>query len=184
VDLLPDHDALLADIEDLLARGDRNPAAYGEQTSTRLQELTAPHWRRFFAEMRRIVSCVAETSAGALDEGVVHLRAWASRLRLDGDPSERRLWLGALHNHSPAFLSAVYFLRLPAGTSKGEGGTCFVNPFPHSLVSPHPGVVIAPAEGRVIVFPSWLMHGPLPTARSTPGLPRVVIAVDAHFIPR
>ena len=180
-----DHDALAADIDALLERGERNRAAYGEQTATILHELEAPHWRRFFAQMRRVVSEIVVAAPGTLDQGTVHLRAWASRLGAEGAEDDmRQLRLRALHNHAPAFLSAVYFLRLPPGLSEGEGGTFFVNPFAHPLASPHPGIVVAPAEGRVVAFPSGLMHGPLLLDPARLARPRTVIAVDAHFIPR
>lgn len=179
-----DHDALEADILGLLGRGVRNPAAYGEQTATVLHELDAPHWKRFFFMVRTVIRGVASSLSGPLDEGMVHLRAWGSRLSRAGDYSERHLRLSALHNHSPAFLSAVYYLRLPKEGSEGDGGTFFVNPFPHSLSSPHPGVVVSPEEGSIVVFPSWVMHGPVLLDYTRVQAPRIVIGIDAHLIPR
>jgi len=182
--VVPHHDALEADIDELLSHGGRNRAGYGEQTLTRLHQLAGSHWKRFFSEIRRVISDVVATSPAPVDQGTVHLRAWASRLRRDGDYSKRYLRLSALHNHSPAFLSAVYYLRVPPGVREGDGGTFFVNPFPHSLASPQPGMVIPPREGRVVVFPSWLMHGPALLDDPASQLPRLVIAVDAHLLPR
>lgn len=178
------HDVLERDIDDLLARGERNEAAYGEQTATKLHELTTPHWKYFFSEVRRVITQVVTASAIPIDEGVVHLRAWASRLRSGGSYDERYLRLSALHNHSPAFLSAVYYLRIPSILSEGDGGTFFVNPFPHPLASSQPGVVIPAVEGRIVLFPSWLMHGPAFLDYSNSLSPRVVIAVDAHLVPK
>lgn len=177
-------EAFERDIDDLIARGERNEAGYGEQTATKLHELTTPHWKCFFSEIRRVILEVVAVSRAPLDEGTVHLRAWASRLRQDGSYSERYLRLSALHNHSPAFLSAVYYLRIPKNLGGGDAGTFFVNPFPHPLASPRPGIVIPAVEGRVVLFPSWLMHGPAFLDYSDSPSPRVVIAVDAHLVPK
>jgi hypothetical protein len=178
------HNVLESDVDDLLEAGQRNEAGYGEQTTTTLHDLNAPHWKYFFSEIRRVILDVVATSGGSLDEGVVHLRAWASRLRRDGNYSERYLRLSALHNHSPAFLSAVYYLRIPKDLQDGDGGTFFVNPFPHPLASPRPGLVVPAVEGRVILFPSSLLHGPAFLDYRNLRSPRVVIAVDAHLIPK
>jgi hypothetical protein len=149
-----DHEALEQDIEQMLARRYRNAFAYGQQTSTELHELRAPHWKR----------------------------AWASKLGGQGSYSDQHLRLNALHNHWPAFLSSVYYLRIPGDVDSAEAGTFFVNPFPHSLAAPHPGVAIPAVEGRLVVFPSWFMHGPLILRPSHASL-RLVIAVDVHLIP-
>ena len=177
------HDAFESDINELLASGQRNPEGYGEQTTTTLQNMPGPHWKLFFSEIQKTISQVVEDSGAKLDEGVVHLRAWASTLRKGGH-SERNLRLSALHNHSPAFLSAVYYVRVPEELKDGDGGTFFINPFPHPLSSQRPGVVIPAITGQVIIFPSWLMHGPAFLDFSRAPSPRVVIAVDAHLIPK
>lgn len=180
--LMDCHDSMVVDVDELLVAGKRNYAGYGEQTATCLQEFTTSHWLKFFGEVRQVVSMICERSEGQLDEGTIHLRAWASKLS-SGKYSERQFRLNALHNHSPAFISAVYYLRLSNGNAEGDGGTFFVNPITHPIASPHPGVVIAPAEGRLIAFPSWIMHGPL-LVDPKPKSPRVIVGIDAHFIPK
>jgi Putative 2OG-Fe(II) oxygenase len=181
---LNEHQAAFeADIEDLLARGERNFAAYGEQTRTVLHQLTAPHWKLLFSRVRGVMSSVVQDSAIELDEGRVHLRAWASRMRQQGQYCERQTRLNALHSHWPAFLSAIYYLRIPPDLEEADGGTLFVNPFPNSLAQPDPGTVVSPAEGRLVVFPSWLIHSPFVLDYSNVSSPRIVIGIDAHFIP-
>ncbi|HWF07362.1 MAG TPA: putative 2OG-Fe(II) oxygenase [Bryobacteraceae bacterium] len=179
--VIADAAALEADIEDMLSNGLRNESAYGEQTVTKLHQLRAPHWDRFFGEVRRVIGEVIAASRATLDPATVYLRAWASKLAREGDYSRRRARLSAIHNHSPAFLSAIYYLRVPQEQEKGESGTLFVNPFPQSLASPQPGVVLPGLEGRIVVFPSWVLHAPAELADLKS--PRIVIAVDAHFIP-
>jgi hypothetical protein len=44
-------------------------------------------------------------------------------------------------------------------------------------------MVIPAVEGRVVVFPSWVVHGPALLDYSHSLSPRIVIAVDAHLIP-
>jgi len=178
------HDSFETDIRSLLERGQRNTLAYGEQTATVLHELTAPHWKYFFSEIRRVISEVVQKSGAQLDEGVVHLRSWASILRSDADYSERYLRLSALHNHAPAFLSAVYYVRVPEEFTGGDGGTFFLNPLQNPFSGSRPGIVVPAIEGRIVLFPSWLMHGPAVLDFHQPRAARIVIAVDAHLIPK
>jgi hypothetical protein len=175
--------AFETDIEQMLARGERNLAAYGEQTLTVLHQLTAPHWKLFFSKVRGVILRVVQDSPIKLDEGRVHLRAWASTMSKEGQYCQRQTRLNALHNHSPAFVSAIYYLRIPPDLEEGDGGTLFVNPFPNSLAQPDPGTVVSPAEGRLVVFPSWLVHSPFLLDYSNVSSPRIVIGIDAHFIP-
>lgn len=177
----PDAAALEADIEEMLANGLRNESAYGEQTVTKLHQLRTPHWDRFFGEVRRVIGEVIATSSAPLEPATVYLRAWASKLTRNGDYSQRHARLSAIHNHSPAFLSAIYYLRIPQEREKGDAGTLFVNPFPQSLASPQPGIIIPGVEGRLAVFPSWVLHAP--AQLDDLASPRIVIAVDAHVIP-
>jgi hypothetical protein len=74
-------------------------------------------------------------------------------------------------------------VRIPKELQSGDGGTFFINPFPHPLANPRPGLVVPAVEGRVILFPSSLMHGPAFLDYRNSRSPRVVIAVDAHLIP-
>lgn len=170
-----------ADIDRLLSAGARNSRASGEQTTNVLQTLPGDHWSAFYAAIRRTISDIVHQSPGEIDEGVVHLRAWANRLQA-GEGGD--LHLAALHNHSPAFLSAVYYVRLP---DKDAGdhvdGTYFVNPFPHSLTNPRPGVLVAGAPGRLVVFPSWVLHGVSLADVHHWRSSRLVVAIDAHVIP-
>lgn len=181
-EITQDHEALEADIDELIARGQRNFAAQGVQTLAMLHELKSPHWERFFSGVRTVIAEIVENSAAVFDEGRVHLRAWAHRIG-DEARDQKPLRLDILHNHSPAFLSAVYYLKVPPALSSGEAGTFFVNPLPHSLASPHPGVAIPAAEGRLVVFPSWIVHGPLMLGAPSSDA-RTIIAIDAHLVPK
>ena len=175
----PDHAQLADDIEALLAAGRRNSATASAQTLSILQTLPGLHWRRFFTSVAAVLQDIVATSAAHVDHSSMQLRAWASRVNPEDAAEAADLGSGSLHNHSPAMLSAVYFLRAPEGIT----GTYFVNPFPQSLVSPAPGTLIRAVEGRLVVFPSWVMHGPYFAPSTVPQLPRVVVAIDAHVVP-
>jgi hypothetical protein len=175
----PDHAQLAEDIEALLADGKRNSATASEQTLSILQTLPGSHWRRFFTSVAAVLQEIVATSAAHVDQSSMQLRAWASRVNPEDAAEAADLGSGSLHNHSPAMLSAVYFLRAPE-----EGtGTYFVNPFPQSLVAPAPGTVIRAVEGRLVIFPSWVIHGPYFALSTVPRSPRVTIAIDAHVVP-
>jgi len=172
-----------ADICDMLSRGDINQTAYGEQTASKIHELTGEHWDEFFKSVRSVIEELMSSAKG-FGETTVHLRAWASKLSRDGHYDRQRFQLSALHNHVPAFLSAIYYLRLSEQGKSTDDGTFFVNPFMHPLASPQPGVVIAPQEGSLVIFPSSIMHGPLRMSYAKTNAPRIIVAVDAHLVPR
>lgn len=186
VDLDPltvEHDRMEADVEEMLASGRRNEAGYGDQTPAVLHELTSPHWTHFFSEVHHVIERIVAGSPAIVDLGTCYLRAWASKLAGATNYAQDSFRLSAIHNHFPAFLSAVYYVRAPTTGREQVGGTTFINPFPQSLVTPHPGIIIQPAEGRLIVFPSWVMHGPeLPTDAAGSGR-RLVIGIDVHLVP-
>jgi len=179
-----DHAALEADIDELIDSGRYNPNAPGDQTLSELHLLNGDHWHRFFCAVR---DCIRELLLGAptrYDEGTIHLRAWATRVTPTGDSRGLGYRPQDLHNHAPAFFSGVYFVRGAGEASEGNrAGTYFANPFPHSVVAPAPGIVVPGREGRLILFPSWLLHGPRLTPESTRSHKRVLIAFDAHLIP-
>jgi Putative 2OG-Fe(II) oxygenase len=183
-DLVQHHDAMEADVDRLLNSGERNLRASGEQTTSTLQTMPGQHWSAFFEAVRRAITSVIDDSPGKIDEGTVHIRAWATRLRPETIGS-RDLHLAVLHNHSPAFLSGVYYVRIPEKRrSDNIEGTYFVNPFPHSLASPNPGVLVAAALGRLVLFPSWVLHSASLADVHQWRSSRLVVAIDAHITPR
>jgi uncharacterized protein (TIGR02466 family) len=65
-----------------------------------------------------------------------------------------------IHNHGSSDISGVYYFKVPNGGSE----LFFRNPITHldsSLVYEHlgSGIDIAPSEGDILLFPSWLQHG-------------------------
>lgn len=59
------------------------------------------------------------------------------------------------HNHNPAFLSGVYYLKVPGDLN--SGGTEFHDP-KHPQSHNTRNIQIAPTEKSWIIFPGWLMH--------------------------
>ena len=86
------------------------------------------------------------------------LRAWGTLLRAGGRQTP--------HMHPLGWLSGVYYAQLPVGmaaSDSGEGWLEFGRPperfFGHAL----PAVKrFAPADGRLLLFPSWFWHQTLP----------------------
>jgi len=76
----------------------------------------------------------------------------------------------ARHNHSPAFLSGVYYLK-----PNGGEGTSFQDP--RTWVHNPKGADLQAAEGYWVIFPSSLIHE---TMGTTADDPRYVIACDLY----
>lgn len=77
------------------------------------------------------------------------------------------------HHHIPDEISGVYYYQVPSKTSintdnnnEHEGNLFFCTPVTghhlSSLISPAQRVYIAPQEGQLILFPSFLEHGVMP----------------------
>jgi tetratricopeptide (TPR) repeat protein len=101
------------------------------------------------------------------------LRAWGTLLPAGG----RQL----PHQHPLGWLSAVYYVAVPPGMGAGgddpEAGWLEFGPPParYRFRRPPPVSRIEPAEGRLVMFPSYLYHGTRPFAG--PG-ERISVAVD------
>lgn len=166
-----------ADIEREL---EENPHESSElhQTSPNLAGRTEPHWQALFTELRRrFVELIRETR---LAIGHLTLTAWGV-----GDWKTEAPRLLTSHTHSPALLSAVYYLRVPASIL---GGTYFeipqMGPF---FGNGEPGLELRPRTGDLVVFPGWLPHasafrvGHEDTVTSSDA--RLIIAINAFYGP-
>jgi len=91
-----------------------------------------------------------------------------------------------LHNHPNCFLSGVYYVKTP----DRSGGLYFRDPreivhmFPAPVLEVTPWtlqkVTYQPIEGRMLIFPSWLMHGVEPNLSDDS---RVSISFNISLIP-
>jgi uncharacterized protein (TIGR02466 family) len=94
----------------------------------------------------------------------------------------------APHSHAPAFLSGVYYVK----SSPGSGMLEFINPVTEMPWAIGPGTRlknnaynsdkwgIMPEAGKLIIFPSWLMHYVVPR---TDDKDRISIAFNSKLIP-
>jgi uncharacterized protein (TIGR02466 family) len=94
----------------------------------------------------------------------------------------------APHSHAPAFLSGVYYVK----SSQGSGMLEFINPVTEMPWAIGPGTRlknnaynsdkwgIVPEAGKLIIFPSWLMHYVCPR---TDNEDRISIAFNSKIIP-
>lgn len=109
------------------------------------------------------------------------LRSWV--LAVDGsdawDAEIRRFTL--LHNHPNSTLSSVLYLDIP-GDIEGspDSGTVFSDPLGHvTRETSGNGMTVIPGKTlRMLVFPSWLEHGPARPLQPTMPHPRLTVAAD------
>jgi Putative 2OG-Fe(II) oxygenase len=66
------------------------------------------------------------------------------------------------HHHVPAVLSGCYFVQVPETTGENEGELLFRSSDEHDMFRPQMSSV-QPAEGDLVIFPSYLMHMPAPS---------------------
>ncbi|NQW09997.1 MAG: hypothetical protein HQ481_08990 [Alphaproteobacteria bacterium] len=112
--------------------------------------------QRITATLSRMIQ-EAHNPAFALDARM-RLVAWANVSR-DGA-------YNAIHNHSPALFSGVYYAATGAPSVEGgrEGLIEFVDPRPGPHGGPlpthafHTPLTIQPEAGMMLVFPAWLLH--------------------------
>lgn len=85
---------------------------------------------------------------------------------------------GTWHDHFSATISGCYYLKMPATEHEEEGALAFQRPgSPDAFVEQMQW--IKPAEGDMILFPSYLTHRPQPCP-SASGI-RVSINMDAYI---
>lgn len=153
-------DALIAAVGGL--RGDEPETAkerIGGQGYFEWQSRTDLQHEEPFATLARILTDAATATLEALGHVATRLHlteCWANVSESGGSH--------AAHAHPNSFLSAVYFLAVPAGA----GVLQFVDPRPQaqvfSLEVARPSlrnarlVAVEPKASRLVVFPSWLTH--------------------------
>ena len=183
-DMIEHHEAMERDIQKLLSEGKQNKLTYGVQTLSILQTLKGDHWTKFFNNIRLAVRTAIGYFEMSADESRVQLRAWASYLR-SKDVTETSFRLNSLHSHAPAFVSGVYYLRAPNVEPQSSivSGTYFVNPVSYLPQSISPGLIVTSLVGRLVLFPSAIMHAPCVNEETLQRSDRLVIGFDAHFTP-
>jgi len=149
-------------LEDPVSKSTRGGAQTGELDLQRAECLVA-----FEATVHRIVTtATADWRAAGLQNHPLmapaadswYLRAWGTVLRAGGRQTP--------HMHPLGWLSGVYYAQLPDGlaaSDSGEGWLEFGRPPERFSGHALPAVKrFAPAEGRLLLFPSWFWHQTLP----------------------
>ena len=83
---------------------------------------------------------------------------------------------GPWHHHHPATLSGCYYVQVPPTRDPAEGLLMFQRPEPTNIFGENMAAV-HPVEGCMTIFPSYLLHRPMPTPTATDW--RIGICMDA-----
>jgi len=83
---------------------------------------------------------------------------------------------GPWHHHHPATLSGCYYVQVPPTRDPAEGLLMFQRPEPTNIFGENMAAV-RPIEGCLTIFPSYLLHRPMPTPTATDW--RIGICMDA-----
>lgn len=139
----------------------------GTQTSGSLLERLDPATRKF----RSAIIAAAEQAITDLPKDPTHpfLSRRKPRLNVVGSWSVR-LAGGAGHHvshfHNQGWMSSAYYARLPAVTPKAwaahEGWIQFGAPPEMLNLDLPPRRIVEPRAGRLVLFPSYMLHGTLP----------------------
>lgn len=113
-------------------------------------------------------------------------RCWALRVDSAEQWDEQSRRLSVIHNHPGSTLSSVLYLDVPEQEGDDPtGGTLFVNPLAH-VADPRlvPRRIVVPAKPlHMIMFPSWVEHGPARPSESLVAGTRLTVAADYLTFP-
>jgi len=187
-EVLPYHEEMAHEVEQLI---DRDNAADGgpprflaHQTASDPFELPSPGWRLLERLSNQAYGDLAKAHFQRWRSGEFHLRRWAIRFGRLSALDKARLERDSVHNHLPALFSSIYYLRVPPEfVENPEGGSMFVNPFANlmDLMAPRTRI-IAPKEGRFLVFPAFVDHTPVPIQWDSAGVSRIVVSSDVFYV--
>ena len=95
--------------------------------------------------------------------------SWSVRLRSEG--------FHVSHIHPVGWMSSAYYASLPPEVQAGEGQGALAFGVPDEALGLDlsPRRVVQPAEGQLVIFPSYLWHG---TTRFESQAPRITVAFD------
>jgi hypothetical protein len=181
------HQEMVQEVETLIDRDidtDDPPRYLAHQTASDPFNLPSHGWRILEQLSNQVYSDLAKKHFQRWRSGQFHLRRWAIRFGYLSEGDKERLTRDSVHNHLPALFSSIYYLSVPEEfAEKTEGGTRFINPIGNLMdfMGPRENV-IAPKEGRFIVFPSFVDHAPIPFHWDASDKPRIVISSDVFYV--
>jgi hypothetical protein len=181
----PFHDEMCAEVEDAIDSAPRDRAAFlAHQTPSDPFLLGSRGWSILEERSNAIYSALARESFQRWRAGEFHLRRWAIRLGRLNQEEKSRLARDGVHNHLPALLSSIYYLRVPAEFADDPaGGTEFCNPLANLMDMFGPRrTVVPPREGRLVIFPSFLDHAPVPVGWDAGSVSRIVVSTDLFYV--
>ena len=178
-EMLPYHGEIKKQLEDLWQQGyfAHNKSGYGYQTR---EELFTPENLENIAYLRIIKEKFFEACRKILESRHGHAK------RMPFDLYAIQGWMmiqtnenwvdGPWHNHHPATLSGCYYLQVPQTRDPSEGLLMFQKSETPSLFSENMAAV-KPVAGQMLIFPSYMMHRPMPTPSTREW--RINICMDA-----
>lgn len=108
---------------------------------------------------------------GRMGDDIGFAGSWSVRLASEG--------FHVSHNHPSGWLSSACYISLPPEVARGDdhsGALQFGVPDSVFGLDLTPRRIVAPAEGRLVIFPSYLWHGTLPFRSEAH---RMTVAFDA-----
>jgi hypothetical protein len=180
------HEEMADEVEQLIDNvPDSESASYlAHQTSSDPFHLPSKGWKILEQLCNDAYGGIANRHFQRRRSGEFHLRRWAIRYGRLSEAEKSRLRRDSVHNHLPALFSSIYYLRLPPDfVERPEGGTLFVNPIGNlmDLLSPRT-TTIAPREGLLLVFPSFVDHTPVAIDWEADKIPRIVVSSDVFYV--
>lgn len=178
-EMRPFHDEIKAQLKELWSQGyfQRHGSGYGYQTREELfthANLERIEYLRVlkaaFVRACREILAGRHGHAKAMPFDIYNVQGWVLIQTAEG-------WVdGPWHNHHPATLSGCYYLQVPPVRNPVEGLLMFQRPEPPGIFCENMAAV-QPVEGTMTLFPSYLMHRPMPTPSASDW--RIGICMDA-----
>lgn len=178
-EMRPYHDEIKGQLEELWRQGyfNKHNSGYGYQTREEL--FTEPNLenipylrllkKKFFEACREILSS-RHGHSKRMPFDLYAIQGWVLIQTNEN-------WVdGPWHNHHPATLSGCYYLQVPQTRDPAEGLLMFQRPEPSNIFCENMAAV-RPIEGQMLIFPSYLMHRPMPTPSAREW--RINICMDA-----
>jgi len=186
-EVVPYHQEMTHEVELLIDRhiATNDPPRYlAQQTASDPFELPSNGWRVLERLSNEAYSSLAKKYFQRWRSGEFHLRRWAIRFGQLSESDKERLARDSVHNHLPALFSSIYYLSLPPEfVENPDGGTLFVNPLGNFMDFMAPRTnTFAPKEGRLLIFPSFVDHTPVPIRWDSSGVPRIVVSSDVFYV--
>lgn len=183
--VVPHHAEMATEVDQLIDKelAQNTARVLAHQTVSDPFALPSDGWRVLERATNRAYSELAQTQFQRWRDGEFHIRRWAIRLGRLSTEEKARLERDQVHNHLPALFSTVYFLRIPSAIAGVDGGTRFWNPLGNLMDVTAPRLCDVPAlEGRLLIFPSFLDHAPIPVDWDAEDDSRLVISSDLFYV--